>query len=57
MVLYLHVTVDRFFLCSFVILIDVPIALAHDEGGANGGGNQGTVFSIVNFCTSNSWMD
>ena len=41
MVLYLHVTVDRFFLCSFVILIDVPIALAHDEGGANGGGNQG----------------
>ena len=36
-----------------MILIDVPIALAHDEGGANGGGNQGTEFSIVNLCTCN----
>ena len=40
-----------------MILTDVPVVMASDGGGANGGGNQGTVFSIVNFCTSNSWIE
>lgn len=42
-----------------MILADVPVVMAHDGGGANGGGNQGTVFSIVNFCTSliHGWIE
>ena len=33
-----------------MILTDVPIAPAHDGGGANGGGNQGVISKLVNNC-------